>query len=289
MPVAGRGYLILLESKIMRPISLSLIVVFFLAACKKDNTTPGQTTPPPAVSGLLKDIIYSSLPSPYYHFDYNNGGKVSSINFSDGLAVYSVAYSNNTISEINKTNPPNHDQLSYTYESGKPVVVLIKDNNKVVYKRCFLEYDVTGKLSKMNWEVKSSTVGFQQLKEISFTYYTDGNLEKMITHLFPIDGVQTDVSYTDKYEDYDTKKNTDDFTLFQSFTEHTMLLPGVVLQKNNARKITHTSDSLSYTVDYTYTYNTSDLPVFKNGMLHITGGTDAGKNFTITTQLIYYP
>jgi hypothetical protein len=50
-----------------------------------------------------------------------------------------------------------------------------------------------------------------------------------------------------------------------AFFDHLVLLPGVQLQKNNPRKETLTGNTGNYTVNYTYTYNDKDLPLFKTG------------------------
>ena len=276
----------------MRRIVLYMAAIFLLQACNKDNTPPAQPgtgTTPPADVVLLKDIVYSSLPSPYYHFEYNTADKISKASFASDLAVYQVSYAGNNISEVKQINGSNHDRIEYTYDNGKPVIAKYIKTDGTNYLNVFFNYTAEGKLSSMEWDMKSGDIGFLVYKEINFTYYTDGNLMDMTFHYHDIDGIQTATTFTDHYENYDSNKNADEFTLYQEFNIHTLLLPQIKLQQNNPGKVTRTgSASLTYEINYTYTYNSNKFPLNKNGMLKITSGPDTGKVFSISAQFSYY-
>ena len=68
-----------------------------------------------------------------------------------------------------------------------------------------------------------------------------------------------------------------------------MLLPGVVIQKNNPGRETRTGDGLTYVVDYTYAYDTDGKhPLSKSGDLVITGGGTVGQHIPISSVFTYY-
>ena len=270
----------------MKQALLIIVAVFILSACRKEKKPVVAPVPPPGLV-LLKDISYSSLPSPFYHFEYDANWRINKFSFSSALGQYNVSYAENGISNIEKTNATNHDKLIYTYESiGKPSVVEYTYSNGEVYERCFITYS-GNQLSKMEWEVKPTTIGFINLRELSFTYYDDGNLKDVTGHGFAIDGVQEEYTYTEHYENYDNKKNTDDFAIYQTPNDHTLLLPGIKLQQNNPGKVIRTGAPFSFEITYAYTYN-NDYPVNRTGNLKITSGTDTGKQFTLTAGYTYY-
>lgn len=273
----------------MRRIFLyAVAITLSLQACKKDNkpapgpVDPGQTTL------LLKDIAYSSLPSPYYHFEYNAAGQFTKTSFADEQAVYSVSYNNNFISEIQKTNGTNKDRLVYTYDNGKPILIKYIDINGVTFERCFITYYPDGKLATMDWEFKFNNVGYVLITEMGFTYYADNNVKDITTHLPAVEGFQNEASFTDHYENYDTNKNADGFALHQRSNDRLILLPGIKLQMNNPGKVTRTGTPVDYEINYTYTYNDKKYPVSSSGLLKINSGANAGQTFNLSTQYSYY-
>jgi hypothetical protein len=269
----------------MKHVYLMIVTVFLLHSCKKNRTEP---LPPGNVSLLLKDISYSSLPSPYYYFEYDAAGRVINTRFASGIVLYQVNYTGNAISEIQKTNATNKDRLVYTYDNGRPSLIKYIHVNGEIYKRCFITYTPAGKPAKMEWEIKFGTVGFILIREMSFTYYADGNLKDLTARMPAIDGNEPESTYTDHYENYDAGKNTDEFTLYQNFNDHILLLPGIKLQQNNPRRVTRTGVPFTYEINFNYTYNNQQYPVSRNGLMKITGGTDAGKELLITAGYSYY-
>lgn len=271
----------------MKHVLWILIVSLASTACKKDDKPTTNPVPPPE-KGWLKDISYSNLPSPYYHFEYNSDGRVQKISFSDAMAQYNVAYETNGISHIEKTNADNHDKLVYTYqEAGKPIYIEYTRFTGEVYQRCFITYNAQGQIINMEWETKINGAGFMQLRELTFSYYSDGNLKDLNGHGFAIDGVQEEYTYTEHYENYDSNLNTDDFTLYQTNNDHTLLLPGIRIQQNNPGKVTRSGGPFSFEITYAYTCQ-NKYPVSRNGFMKITSGSDAGKEFFIAAGYTYY-
>src|SRR6478609_9650420 len=91
-----------------------LIVATVLFSCKKEKEMPVPVEmPSPVATVLLKDIVESSLPSPYYHFEYDTEGKVTFVSFASDFTRYNVMYRQNKISEMRNNILVNKDRLKY--------------------------------------------------------------------------------------------------------------------------------------------------------------------------------
>ncbi len=95
-----------------------------LASCASSTETfsaPGSLPTPPAGSSapvLLKDMVVSSLPSPYYHFEYDAAGQMTQASFASGLMTYALAYVSGRLDELRNNLVANNDRLLYTYDSA---------------------------------------------------------------------------------------------------------------------------------------------------------------------------
>lgn len=269
----------------MKPINifitaLSLIII----SCGKEKPQPVPPPPPPKV--LVKNIVLSNLPDPYYHFEYNAEGILNKVGFSAGLADYDLIYQNGRLAEMINTAGTNNERLVYEYENNKPSLIKIFNKHGELYKRCFFSYYTNGNLKELEWEVKIPNTGFASLRTVSLDYYNDGNLSELRDHRYPV-GQFTEADYFQKFENYDDKINVDGFSLVHQNDEHVWILPGIQIQKNNARKIIRTGDGINYVVNYNYTYN-GNRPVVKNGDVLFTTGPDAGEHFQTQSIYSYY-
>jgi hypothetical protein len=140
----------------------------------------------------------------------------------------------------------------------------------------------------MEWEQKIENMGFALHRTVDFSYHPDGNLAELSDQRHAIPGIQTANLILESFENYDQKKNVDGFTLLHRPDEHLVLLPNVVLQKNNPGKIIRSGDGIHYEISYTYQYNSSQTPVSKNGDMLFTNGPDAGKHFESNVSFTYY-
>jgi len=266
---------------------LTTAMVLFSCNNKKDVAMPA-VTPSSVSTVLLKDIVEARLPSPYYHFQYDETGKVSFASFASDLSRYHVIYRNQRISEMRNNTIINKDQLHYVYdETGRVTVVRYMDSAGVVFTKLKLTYD-EHHLIKLTRMQKSGTK-FVIDKITTFSYQTDGNLSEVTYHYLPFEG-QTETTFTDKFENYDNKVNVDGFSvLHNDFFDHLVLLPDVQLQKNNPQKETRSGDGINYIVNYTYTYNDKNAPLTKKGQLTITSnGSDKGDVISTSTTFSYY-
>ena len=274
----------------MRSLYLFIFVATLaLSSCKKysGNDYPPPPPPPPPVPVLLKDVVLSNVPSPFYHFEYNTSGKVQKVSYASGLENYTVVYNGDKIKEINNSQILDLAHLEYAYDDQDRVsLVSYVDPDGTVERKILLTY--TGdELTKLERQLHFPA-GFVTDKIMSFQYDGQKNLTVLTTHHPAIMG-QDESTYSDLFEQYDNKINVDGFSLIHDeFFDLLVLLPGVKLQKNNPGKLRRIGDGINFTVDYTYTYNEKNLPLVKSGQVLTTNGANAGQTSQISSTFSYY-
>lgn len=270
----------------------------FIVSCKKNYPTNPHLPPPPpppeapAKKILLKDITIPHLPTPYYHFEYNRDSTVTKADFDSGLTMYDVLYNGNKISEMRNNIIVNHDTLRYIYDdAGKVSMINFINEGNVNYRHVFFGYD-GDEVKEIDWDHKEGNVGFVIDRTLKFTYYPDGNV-KTITERRPALNGSLESNSTLLFEQYDDKINVDDFDLVHDgIHDHLFLLQGFRLQRNNPGRETFSgslgTNTVGYTVTYTYTYRTDKTPTLKAGNLLFTAGSQAGQRFQTSTFYTYY-
>ena len=266
---------------------LSLLVSVFVS-CRKDRATIPDPTPTDRIEIKLKDIVWQHLPSPFYHFEYSDSGYITRATYSSGLLLYDVFHADKRIKETRNLVGALKDLIQYTYDAGMVTVIKYINEDGITYKRCFLSYNNSRQLTRMEWELKIDNVGFASHRTVEFSYYPDGNLNELTDQRHPITGHQTAHLITERFENYDQKKNVEAFSLLHRPDEHVVLLPGVVLQKNNPAKNTRGGDGVHYTIDYIYQYNAGGAPLAKKGDMVFTSGPNSGTHFEINVAYTYY-
>jgi hypothetical protein len=273
----------------MRNKNLVLLLIAVIAfSCKKHKETivnqPPVTNEPPV---LLKDIVIPNLPSPFYHFEYNESGKPIFASYASGLTMYNIVYSGNRISELKNNIIVNKDRLQYSYDdAGRVTTIMYADSLGVAYKKIVLEYEGQ-KLTTLT-RLRILATGLLLEKTMVFTYLPDGNLSEIIEDRPPLNG-QPGTTTGDRFEQYDNKINTDGFSLLHGeFFDHLVFLPGVQLQKNNPGKVSHFGSGDNYQVTYTYTYNDRKAPLTKSGTGTWQTGPNTGQTFPTTSIFTYY-
>jgi hypothetical protein len=268
---------------------LGLTLLFI--SCSKDQATGNNPPPPsePAKKVLLKDITIPHLPSPFYHFEYNTDSSVKKVDFASGFSIYDVLYRGDTISEIRNNILVNHDTLRYIYDnSGKLGLIKFINGANVVYRLVNFLYD-GNQLREVEWDQKVQG-GYLIDRTLIFSYYPDGNVKTISEHRPGIDG-SPEINDTTQFEHYDDKINVDDFSLMHdTYHDHLFLFQGFRLQKNNPGKETFLGGAgqISYTIDYTYTYNGDNTPSTKTGDFLYTAGPDSGKRSQVNAAYSYY-
>jgi len=266
---------------------IAISAICLINGCGDATSTPAVK--PPVTTTFLKDIVEPNLPSPYYHFEYDGDGVMTLASFASGLLSYQLTYANGRLSTQQNVSGGNQDQLAYDYDDfGRAALVEYKHGDGIVYTLVTLNYD-GDRLTRLERRRRLGNGNLELNKEMTFTYYADGNVREVTTHTPAVSGVQPEATFTDLYEDYDGKVNVDAFALLHAeFFDHLVLLPGVVLQKGNARRVTRTGDADNYRVDYTYTYDGTGRPLTQNGTLVFTSGTSSGQQFQVQTLYSYY-
>ena len=268
-----------------------LAFVVFLTACKKDKILIVEPLPsPPADTQkvLLKDVVIRNLPSPYYHFEYNDSGYITHTSVESGARLYDLSYNNRLLKQIKNNHPINKDRIEYNYENGQVVYIKIIDENGIVIKRAFLDYSSTGKLTNIEWELRQGSNSYAAYRLLTFTYFPDGNLQEMVNKTYAIPGVQELSVRSDKFSNYDNKVNVDGFTWLHQLNEHLILLPRAILQINNPGKVSHTGDGLNYDIQYSYTYDGKGRPITRTGDILLTSGPNQGQHFESLYTFSYY-
>ena len=269
--------------------STLLILAAAISACKDE---PGPTAPTPPVPTpspvLLRDIVIPNLPSPYYHFEYDPAGRVSSLSFASEFFTYDVRYENDRISEMRNITLATGTRLVYVYDDANRVsLVRYVDSNGATFTLLVFSYDGQ-KLTGIERDRRVEG-GFIIDKTVSLSYYADGNLRDLTEHRPAIEGLQTETTTVDHFEQYDGKINVDGFSLIHDeFFDHKVLLPAVQLQKGNPARQTHTGDGTNYSVDFSYTYDERNRPLAKTGALTFLNGADAGKTFQTLSVFSYF-
>ncbi len=270
----------------MRIRSTIIALVAFAAtlACARDGVTTPNPAPPAA---LLKDVVIASLPSPYFHFDYDASGRVSAASYASGFWNYHVAYDDGRISEMTNSIPVNHDRLEYVYDdAGRVSTIKYADSSGVVYTVLFFTYDGQ-KLIGVERD-RRVDAGFIIDKRTSLSYTADGNLLELTQH-YPAIDAQPASTTVDRFEQYDDKMNVDDFSLLHTeYSDHVFLLPGVRLQHGNPGRVTRTGDGINYAVVYSYVFDGRGRPLTKLGDGTISNGDGAGQRFQLRTEFSYY-
>jgi hypothetical protein len=265
----------------------TLLIVLFVS-CKKDKgDQPTKPNTPDTFSVRLKDMIVDRLPSPYFHFEYNDSGYITLANWQSGLRIYDLNYSGRKLTQLQNLIEPVLDRLEYKYKSGRVTEVHILNRNNALYRKIFISYTPSDKLQKINWEVLDNG-GFSPEQMLTFTYHPDGNLKELTNTTFNA-GPLTARTFTELYDDYDDKINADGFSLLLPLPQnHLVLLPNYKLQLNNPRRVVRTGSGQDYSVDYAYTYDSNGRPISKIGDVLFTTGQFKDQRFNSVTSFSWY-
>jgi hypothetical protein len=262
-----------------------------LMACHKEQNPVTVTPEPPAAHLLLvKDIVISNLPSPYYHFEYADSGKISRASFAGDFLITNLDYNKNLLIRSHNSGPANHDQLTFFYDSiQRPVRIDYVNDNGKTYKQIECTYDGLH-LQSLKRTVEIANV-FVTEKLMEFTYYQDGNLHRIEQHFPAIATTNQDsATFTDEFEAYDTTINPEGFSLLHDeFFDNLILLPGIDLQLHNPTKMKRSGDGLNYEVSYSFLYNEDHLPIIKDADILILNGSSMGQHVKSRTTYSYEP
>lgn len=267
-------------------LTLLIMVCVLFNACKK---TDGPQKPPPPEEpqtkvGKLKEIVAQNLPNPMYHFDYTDAGVVTGINYASGFYIYRLNYVNDRLDRM--INNFNNNALVYNYTNGKITAIRdMRPDGKLLWNYSF-DYSAGGLLKEVRWyRFLSNGTDSVLLRKAILEYRTDGNLA-WFDDYFSTGGP---LEWTRKieYTDYDKEKNVDDFARLKLFDDNLLYLPGVKLQKNNARGELITTPVNDYEITNTFQYE-DGKPVLKRAKVVGIRGNELGDLGTYSTTFSYY-
>ena len=259
-----------------------VVLAAAIAAC--ESPSPSIVDPPPPTRILLKDIEAERLPAPYYHFTYDESGRVTSAAFASGLRTYRVDYDGDRITDMATTFIANNDSLQYGYDDAGRVTLIKYLRGGQIRAVVFFEYSGT-RLTRVERDVRVSA-GYIIDKTVTLSYDAASNLRQLVDHRPAIDGLQSESTTIDTFEDYDDGVNVDDFALLHDdFFDELFLLPDVKLQHGNPRLVTRSGDGPNFITQYTYVYDVLGRPVSKTASV-----TEPAIDFsgTFLTTFTYY-
>ncbi|MDB5251634.1 MAG: hypothetical protein JWP27_803 [Flaviaesturariibacter sp.] len=268
----------------------AILVTTSLSACKKDpvapppGPTPIQAPADDRRSVRLKDIVEHGLPSPLFHFTYNDSGYVTRINYAQDFLIYDVAYESKRVSSL--FNQFNSNTLRYRYANGFVQEVAHTDGaGHKTWTQSFT-YNHLNQLSTIRyWRFVPGMADSILERRVDMLYHPDGNLASWQDHHRI--GTTLVPGSTTYYDHYDTGTCVDDFYIFHNFFEDAIFLPGVQLQRNNPRTVRIDAGENEWQVDYFYSY-VGKLPQSKTGLMKQTRGTGNGQTLTIQSTFTYY-
>jgi hypothetical protein len=203
------------------PTALGFTITLAAVLACGDSQGPDGGGGPAAVP--LKDVVVANLPAPYYHFEYEPGGRIKRVSFASDFLIYDVLYQNDRIAELRNNTLGNMDRLQYVYDAaGRVETVNYVHPTGTVFARVRLTYD-GDKLSRLDRE-RYLDAGFTVEKTLSFSYDADGNVQEIVDHRPAISGRQDASTTFDRFEQYDDNVNVEAFSLIHNdFGDHVVL------------------------------------------------------------------
>jgi hypothetical protein len=233
---------------------------------------------------LLKDINSHPLPTPYFHFEYDELHYAKRISFASDLFIYDVEYKDKRV--IKMTNLRNPNTLYYSYDNGQVSEINEFSRGQKTYNYRFV-YDGTHMLTQVFWTSFHDHPQGDIVKRADLTYQADSNLESISFYYANKPGDTLTFSSRDEFSEYDDKVNVDDITLLKGFFESYLFLPQVKLQKNNPMKERLTGAESEYQITSTYTYQ-NNLPIDKTSLVVQTRGRNNNGPTQVSSQYTYY-
>lgn len=265
-----------------------IMVCVLFNACKKYDGPPKPPPPeePQTKVGKLKEKIVQNLPNPFYHFDYTDKGVVTGINFASGFYIYQLSYANNRLAKM--VNAFNGNAMMYNYINGKVTSIRdIRPDGIVLWNYSF-EYSADSKLKEVRWySMILAGADSVLLRKVTLEYHADGNLASFEDYRDATGQGQLEWMQKISYSNYDQEQNVDDFSILKDFFDNLLYLPGVRLQKNNARKELIKGTQNDYDITNTWQYQ-NGKPVLKMANVVQTRGNQVGDLGNFSTNYSYY-
>lgn len=219
--------------------------------CKKENSNPPN---PPAGSNRLEKV---SLDGNFARFTYNTDGSLQTAAVRDELATggeittFTIAYNN--LRQIREVAASDGRRLVPVYANNELARVdILSPLNELIG---YTDYNfLNGRIKSLTLYLTNGGLSSPWLKQL-YNYDANGNIIK--TNLFVNDFINDQLAPAGfiNYE-YDGRINP------QSPVRDFMLLIWQAVSANNVKKEVHVDQfgTTEETLDYTYTYNSRNLP-----------------------------
>ena len=148
------------------------------------------------------------------------------------------------------------------------------------------DYSTGNQLKEVRW-YRFNNAGTDSflLRKVILEFRTDGNLAWFEDYRNTTGTLEWEQKI--EYTNYDTGRNVDDFSVLKEFFDNLLYLPGVRLQKNNARNELITSRQNTYEITNTWHYQ-EGRPIQKMAKVVQVRGNDVGDLGDYSTNYSYY-
>lgn len=259
------------------------LVVVTAAACDKEER-PVQSPVSDAKNVRLKEMVSQGLPSPYFHFTYDNNHFVTKLQHASGLLQYDLHYENGRLVRMSNNTIVNKDTLEYHYSRNRISRVDLIEGNGVRTKQAQLFYDEQDRLQEIVWKKMNIDFSSSIIRKLVFEYDQQNNISRFEDYRNTGSGLE--LSTTHFFDKYDSQVNVESNFLIKDVFEHFLFLPQVQLQKNNPLTERIVGTQNEWQITYTYSFN-NGLPVNKTAEIKQTRGTGAGGTIVNVTSYAY--
>lgn len=272
------------------PSSLHMKKILYLAllamtavACNKEER-PVQSSVTDARTVRLKEMVSEGLPSPYYHFTYDNNNFVTKLQHASGLLQYDLQYENGRLVSMANNTIVNKDTLVYHYSSNRVSRVDLIEANGLKSKEAEMFYDEQGRLQEIRWKKMNADFSASVIRKLVFKYDQQQNISQFQDYRNLGSGLE--LLKTHYFEKYDDKVNVEANFFIKDVFEHFLFLPQVQLQKNNPLIEKVVGAQNDWLITYNYTFN-NGLPATKVAEIKQTRGTGMGDAIVSVTSYSY--
>lgn len=268
----------------MKKIIYLALLAITAASCDKEDNKPVQSSVSDARTIRLKEMVSDGLPSPYFHFTYDNNNFVTKLQHASGLFQYDLQYENGRLVTMANNTIVNKDTLLYHYSSNRISRIDLIETNGQKTKQVELSYDAQGRLQELTWKKLNADFSASVTRKLVFSYNKENNISQFEDHRNMGNGLE--LLKTHYFEKYDDKVNAEANFLIKDVFEHFLFLPQVQLQKNNPLTEKIVSKQNDWQITYNYTFN-NGLPVNKTAEIKQTRGGGSGNTVVGVTTYTY--
>ncbi|HYF31540.1 MAG TPA: hypothetical protein VD993_10515 [Chitinophagaceae bacterium] len=266
----------------MKRILYLAVLVLAATACNKEER-PVQSAVSDARAIRLKEMVSEGLPSPYFHFTYDNNNFITKLQHASGLLQYDLHYENSRLVSMVNNTMANKDTLQYYYADNRVSRIDLIEANGTRTKTAELHYDDQQRLHQIVWKKMNADYSASIIRKLVFRY-NQQNISQFQDYRSMGNGLE--LLKTHYFEQYDDKVNVESNFLVKDVFEHFLFLPQVQLQKNNPLSEKIVGQQNDWHITYNYTFH-NGLPATKTAEIRQTRGVGSGDSIMSVTSYNY--